>query len=70
MISHEPIYGAYTELYAGLDESIGETDNGNWGPWTDSDAESMVLTCHTVSPFGKFESNRPDLVDAELCPVR
>lgn len=30
MISHEPIKGAYTELFAGLHDSITEKNNGGW----------------------------------------
>ncbi|KAL2858456.1 hypothetical protein BJY01DRAFT_150 [Aspergillus pseudoustus] len=49
LISHEPIHGAYTELFAGLHPSITEKNNGGW-----------------VSPFGKIEPARKDLLDPEL----
>ncbi|GAM40129.1 short-chain dehydrogenase [Talaromyces pinophilus] len=49
MISHEPIKGAYTELFAGLHDSITEKNNGGW-----------------ISPFGKIEPARKDLLDPDL----
>ncbi|OQE44841.1 hypothetical protein PENCOP_c002G05341 [Penicillium coprophilum] len=49
LIASEPINGAYTELFAGLSDTITEEDNGAW-----------------VSPFGKLEKVRKDLVDPQL----
>ncbi|OJZ90818.1 hypothetical protein ASPFODRAFT_57077 [Aspergillus luchuensis CBS 106.47] len=49
LIASEPINGAYTELFAGLSDTITEEDNGGW-----------------VSPFGKVEKVRKDLVDPTL----
>lgn len=31
LISHAPINGAYTELFAGLHSSITQENNGGWG---------------------------------------
>lgn len=33
MALHEPIYGAYTELYAGLSTDIGRENNGLFGKY-------------------------------------
>ncbi|GKZ35278.1 hypothetical protein AbraIFM66950_005872 [Aspergillus brasiliensis] len=49
LIASEPINGAYTELFAGLSDTITEEENGGW-----------------VSPFGKVEKVRKDLVDSTL----
>ena len=34
MVAQDPKKGAYTELFAGLDESITRKDNGGWGMYT------------------------------------
>ncbi|KAL2814129.1 short-chain dehydrogenase [Aspergillus granulosus] len=49
LVAQDPKNGAYSELFAGLDESITQADNGGW-----------------VSPYGKLESVREDLLDPVL----
>ncbi|KAE8153587.1 hypothetical protein BDV25DRAFT_127100 [Aspergillus avenaceus] len=49
LIASDPVNGAYTELFAGLSDTITEKENGAW-----------------VSPFGKVEKVRKDLVEPEL----
>jgi hypothetical protein len=69
MIAHPPINGAYTQLYAGLDKSITRADNGGWSELC---FKSLSLEFHTnqiyfvVSPFGKKEAPREDLVENSL----
>lgn len=48
-LTYPPKNGAYTELFAGLDQSITEANNGGW-----------------VSPFGRVEAGRQDLLEPEL----
>ncbi|KAL2833906.1 hypothetical protein BDW59DRAFT_168928 [Aspergillus cavernicola] len=50
LVSQHPKNDAYTGLFAGLDQSITQEDNGGW-----------------VSPYGKLEQVRKDLVESKLC---
>lgn len=69
MISHDPINGAYTELFAGLHPSITEKNNGGWGkcPFiTTQSVYSCLFAFSLVSPFGRIEPARKDLLDPHL----
>ena len=70
MLASDPKNGAYTELFAGLSTTIKEKDNGGWGELLTVDFYvqiSWLTKTILVSPFGKVDTPRKDLVDEELC---
>jgi hypothetical protein len=65
-IASEAINGAYTELFAGLDPSITEANNGGWGKLESRSIKLTWLTLLLVSPFGKVEAIRKDFKGEEI----
>jgi hypothetical protein len=67
LVTHDPVNGAYTQLFAGLHPSITMANSGGWGECTlikfRQDAKANMLAI-IVSPFGKTEDLRKDLADA------
>ncbi|KAG5762625.1 hypothetical protein H9Q72_009289 [Fusarium xylarioides] len=62
LIAHAPKNGAYTQLFASHSPTITEKENGCWG-------KSFIIQIWLpsyVSPFGKVEPCRKDLLDPDL----
>lgn len=62
-IIHTAIYGAYTELYAGLSQDITEERNGGWRMF--GSLKVIVVNLRLVQPWGRFEPIRSQLADEE-----
>lgn len=60
------IYGAHTELFAGLSPAITEEKNGCWSMFLLNGIQSIVMLTHLilVVPYGRFGNLRPDIEEA------
>jgi hypothetical protein len=54
LVAQDPKNGAYTELFAGLDESITQKDNGGWGTYLRSLFFTYFLQVSWGLNIGKF----------------
>jgi hypothetical protein len=73
LVTKDPRFGAYTELFAGLHPGIKEEHNGGWSTYIHSrwlDTYFMIpladLYIIIVVPFGKHAPVPAALVDPEL----
>ena len=68
-MTHSTVNGAYTELFAGLDKSIGIAENGGWSKFiafscvSDVHLDSATNRASSVSPFCRKEKVRADLAE-------
>lgn len=63
---HPPIYGAYTELFAGLSSEISAANNAAWSKIADHPFSLKLALIFIVAPWGRISEVRKDLRDHEL----